>query len=169
MESELKTGAITVEQAAKLLDLTPRRIQQLVKDGIVQRDSRGQYDLVALVRGYVGYLREQLGRGPDQNEERARLLSAKAELAEMEAAEKAGRLVDAEEMERAIFSAVRDIRQAFAALPDRVAAELAAESDEIAIVTRLRAEIGEVLSALRRIEAEKLEAVEAESNQENGG
>ena len=62
---------------ARLLDLSERRVQQLSRDGVIPKAERGQYDLVAAVRGYVAYLRDlaikaQAG-APDFGVERARL------------------------------------------------------------------------------------------------
>jgi phage terminase Nu1 subunit (DNA packaging protein) len=74
---------------ARLLDLTERRVQQLSREGVIPKAERGAYDLVGAVRGYVAYLRAAAvraqGGAPDFGLERARLIRAKADLAEMEA------------------------------------------------------------------------------------
>ena len=44
---------------AKLLDLSERRVQQLSREGVIPKATRGQYDLVGSVRGYVRYLRSR--------------------------------------------------------------------------------------------------------------
>ena len=67
--------------------MSERRIQQLSREGVIPKAERGQYDLVGAVRGYVGYLRDlavkaQAG-APDFGAERARLIKAKADLAEL--------------------------------------------------------------------------------------
>lgn len=41
---------------AKLLNITERRLQQLVKEGIVPKAGRNQYPLAGCIRGYVKYL-----------------------------------------------------------------------------------------------------------------
>jgi phage terminase Nu1 subunit (DNA packaging protein) len=74
----------------KLLDLTPRRIRQLVDEGVIQRAERGQYELVSSVRGYIRYLRDRAlvadGGLVDESARanRARLIKAQAEAQEME-------------------------------------------------------------------------------------
>lgn len=74
----------------KLLDLTPRRIRQLVDEGVIQRAERGQYELVSSVRGYIRYLRDRAlaadGGLADESARanRARLIKAQAEAQEME-------------------------------------------------------------------------------------
>jgi phage terminase Nu1 subunit (DNA packaging protein) len=84
-----------VDAIAKLLNLTPRRIRQLVAEGIIPRVERGKYDLIRSVRGYVKYLQERAeGRGVEPSglhEERMRLLTAQAEHKELEVARCTGR------------------------------------------------------------------------------
>jgi phage terminase Nu1 subunit (DNA packaging protein) len=79
-----------VDAIAKLLNLTPRRIRQLVAEGIIPRVERGKYDLIRSVRGYVKYLQERAeGRGVEPSglhEERMRLLTTQAEHKELEVA-----------------------------------------------------------------------------------
>ena len=82
---------------ARLLDLSERRVQQLSREGVIPKAERGRYDLVGAVRGYVAYLRDlavkaQAG-APDFGVERARLIKAKADLAEMEADGRRGELL----------------------------------------------------------------------------
>ena len=52
---------------AKLLDLTPRRIQQLGKQGVLKSEARGRYRPSA-VTDYVRYLRERISDPPPPNE-----------------------------------------------------------------------------------------------------
>ena len=72
---------------AKLLDLSERRVQQLSREGVIPKATRGQYDLIGSVRGYVRYLRDQAvsaqAGAPDYAVERARFIRARADLAEM--------------------------------------------------------------------------------------
>ena len=93
----MATNAQPIGVIARLLDLSERRIQQLSREGVIPKAERGQYDLVAAVRGYVAYLRDlavkaQAG-APDFGAERARLIKAKADLAEMEADGRRGELL----------------------------------------------------------------------------
>jgi phage terminase Nu1 subunit (DNA packaging protein) len=85
----LATNSQPIGVIARLLDLSERRIQQLSRDGVIPKTERGQYDLVAAVRGFVAYLRDLAvkaqGGAPDFGVERARLIKAKADIAEMEA------------------------------------------------------------------------------------
>lgn len=57
-------GLASVEVIGRLLSgggepLTARRIQQLAKDGIIPKASRGRYPVVGCVQGYIGYLKKR--------------------------------------------------------------------------------------------------------------
>ena len=86
MNSERKSYPVAT--IAKLLNLTERRIQQLAKDGVIPKPEHGQYDLIGSVQGYIAYLKNKsLLNNTNSYEERRlriRLLSAKAEKAEIE-------------------------------------------------------------------------------------
>jgi phage terminase Nu1 subunit (DNA packaging protein) len=68
-------------------------------------------------------------------EQRARLASAQADLAELRTAEKRGELLDAAEVERAWGGVLRTVRASMLAVPSRIGARLphltAADIDEI--------------------------------------
>lgn len=121
----MSANAQPIAVIAKLLDLTERRVQQLSRTGVIPKAERGQYDLVGAVRGYIGYLREQVrsaeAGAPDYSAERARLLRARADLAEMEAGGRRGALIPAEAVEGSWIAILARLRQRLLALPDRLA------------------------------------------------
>jgi phage terminase Nu1 subunit (DNA packaging protein) len=47
---------VGTQKLAEILDLTDRRIQQLVTEGVLQKEGRGQYDLVKSVQSYIAFL-----------------------------------------------------------------------------------------------------------------
>jgi hypothetical protein len=49
-------AGVDVGTIAGLLNVTPRRVQQLANDGIIPRASRGNYSLIGCVRGYIKFL-----------------------------------------------------------------------------------------------------------------
>lgn len=137
---------------AKLLDLSERRVQQLSREGVIPKADRGQYDLIGSVRGYVRYLRDQAVRAqagaPDYASERARYIRARADLAEMEAAQRRGSLIAAEDIEAAWIAVLALLRTRLLALPDRLA-PLAHEQTTVGNTRNLiRATIREVLDDL---------------------
>lgn len=85
-----------VENIAKALNITVRRVQQLVQEGVLSKTARGKYNLTECVRNYDNYLK-QLGQtsqadeyqldpeaNSDLNKEKLRLTKAKADKAELE-------------------------------------------------------------------------------------
>lgn len=68
-----------VGAVARLLDLTPRRVQQLVDEGVIPKTDRGRYELVPVVRAYVQYLRQAGGGTATAKSEHARLMRERAD------------------------------------------------------------------------------------------
>lgn len=137
---------------AKLLDLSERRVQQLSREGVIPKATRGQYDLIGSVRGYVQYLRDQALKAqagaPDYAAERARFIRARADLAEMEAEEKRGSVIAAEDVATAWIAVLALLRTRILALPDRLAPQLHSEASPAGVRDALRSALREVLEEL---------------------
>ena len=151
---------------AKLLDLSERRVQQLSREGVIPKATRGQYDLIGSVRGYVRYLRDQAvnaqAGAPDYAVERARYIRARADLVEMEASQRRGALIAADDIETAWVKVLALLRTRVLALPDRLA-------PQVHIAASL-AETRDLLSINLRDALEDLanSDVEPEKNSETG-
>lgn len=152
---------------ARLLDLTERRVQQLGREGVIPRSERGRYDLVGAVRGYVRYLREQAARAhegaADFGAERARLVKAKADLAEMEAAQRRGDLLPADRVEDAWTAVLARLRSRLLVLPDRLAPLVHEETTIAGARAVIRRVIAEALTELAQT------AIEATADPERAG
>lgn len=153
---------------AKLLDLSERRVQQLSRGG---RDPEGHARAVrprGSVRGYVRYLRDQAAKAqagaPDYASERARFIRARADLAEMEAEEKRGAVIAAEDVEAAWIVVLAALRTRLLALPDRLAPAVHAEASPAGVRDVIRAAIREALEEL----AESDVRPEREDNEDIG-
>ncbi len=137
---------------AKLLDLSERRVQQLSREGVIPKATRGQYNLIGSVRGYVRYLRDQAARAqagaPDYAAERARFIRARADLAEMEAEEKRGAVIAAEDVEAAWIAVLALLRTRLLALPDRLAPQVQGAATPAAVRDVLRSAVREALEEL---------------------
>jgi phage terminase Nu1 subunit (DNA packaging protein) len=148
----LATNAQPIGVIARLLDLSERRIQQLSRDGVIPKAERGQYDLVAAVRGYVAYLRNLAVRAqagaPDFGVERARLIKAKADIAEMEASGRRGELLPAEDVEAAWTAVLARLRARLLVLPDRLAPLCHEETTIAGVRDQIRKAVREALDEL---------------------
>ncbi len=137
---------------AKLLDLSERRVQQLSREGVIPKATRGQYDLIGSVRGYVRYLRDQAAKAqagaPDYAAERARFIRARADLAEMEAEEKRGAVIAAGDVEAAWIAVLALLRTRLLALPDRLAPQVHGATTPAAVRDVLRGAVREALEEL---------------------
>jgi len=111
-----------VGEVAALLGVTPRQLQLLVSRGILPRPTRGLYDVVRCVQGYIRYLRGESG---ERVETRMRRETALAERAELDLARARGDLV--EHARRWVATRTIELRGAWERWPERVAALVAAD------------------------------------------
>lgn len=111
----------SVDTIAKLLDMTPRRVQQLANEGIIPKPKdRGQYEIVPCVVGYIKHIKGMLnGEAGDLASEKTRLTRAQAEKTEIETARLKGELVSLAGAERGWSTLVGAFRAKMLTLPPR--------------------------------------------------
>jgi phage terminase Nu1 subunit (DNA packaging protein) len=149
---------VPAERLAQLLDLTPRRLQQLAAEGVIPKTDRNRYELVDSVRGYIRYLRDrafgpEVQDGPNDNfaKQRARLTRSRADTEELKARQLLGELVPAAQIEAA-WSAVTDImRTRLLAIPAKTAARIGMARNAVEAQAIIRTEINEALSELANV------------------
>jgi phage terminase Nu1 subunit (DNA packaging protein) len=108
-----------IKTICQILDLTERRVHQLVTDGILPKNSeRGRYELIPTVKGYIHWLRDRSlygevkaksGNVVSLDEARRRKLIAEAELAELELQKERGEVVSIEETEKSWTEVIKDL------------------------------------------------------------
>lgn len=125
---------------AALLDLTERRLQQLVAEGWIPRPMRGQYSLRDSVRGYIRYLKQH-SRENTRGNETARLARAQATKVEMENFRRMGELAAWPQVDEVMRGLVVQMKSGHDSLPGRLASELAAISEPPRIYQRLQTEL----------------------------
>lgn len=100
-------------------------------------------------RAVVAWRTDELRAAAKQLDvERARLSRAQAERTELELQRGRGRVVDRARMEQAMSEVLVTVRESLLAIPDRVAAIIAAETDEQRVRASISAEIRGSLEAL---------------------
>lgn len=117
------SGAVDVTMLARLLNLTPRRIQQLAAEGVIPKDERGKYLLIPAVQQYVKYLQEKVGGGSgvaDLSSQRARLAKEQADKIERENAVRNGQLIPADQFVRALADVAGQAIPLIDALPGQI-------------------------------------------------
>ena len=127
----IQQNLIDTSQLAKLVDTSPRWIQKLTNDGILNRardadgaEIRGRYNLLA-IRDYCRYLKS-LARLDDASEARYQALrnekmAAETELTQMNLAERKGELHDARDVEFIMNNMLTYFKQRVLSIPSRVA------------------------------------------------
>lgn len=139
-----------IDTLCKLFDLTPRRVQQLTAEGVLVKTTRGLYDLVASVKGYVKYLRALAERGADRDPGGwdVRRRRANAETAELELAQKRGEVVNLAEVMESDQRLATVVRSGMLAVPGKAAVIIPDKSTAAQRETIIRRLVDEALSAL---------------------
>lgn len=147
---------VPLDTICRLLDLTPQRVNQLAKEGVIPKVERGRYELVPVVRAYIQYLRMgNLKRDLPENDyttHRMRLTRARADIMEMEKAQMEERLIPAGDIEEAWLEASTNMRAKMLALPSKAAPEIFAAETLAEVKSLLKENVYEALNELTNIE-----------------
>ncbi len=118
---------------SSLLMLSDRRVQQLTKEGVIPKAERGRYELRPAVQGYIRYLQERThghsSSPADYHVEKARLVRAQADRAEVELNELNGSLVSCADVEEQWADLLANMKARLLALPAKLAPLLVQETE----------------------------------------
>lgn len=147
---------VPLDTICRLLDLTPQRVNQLAKEGVIPKVERGRYELVPVVRAYIQYLRMgNLKRDLPENDyttHRMRLTRARADIMEMEKSQMEERLIPADDIEAAWMEAATNMRAKMLALPSKAAPDIFAAETLAEVKSLLKENVYEALNELTNIE-----------------
>lgn len=120
---------------AAVLGVAPSTINKFAANGQFRKAGPGRFALAECVQAYV-----EMKAGKVPQGDVARRQKADADLAELKAANLAGKLLDALEVEREWSATCRDLRAAILAMPGRLSARLPhlGQADLAAIDSELR-------------------------------
>ena len=131
----------TQSEVAEHLDMTPQRVRDLIKQGVLNRkNARDSMDIDECRKNYIRYLRTRSqglqNASGDLNEERTRLTKLQADKAQLEVQEMEESLVSVERITEEWVGYVSNVRSKLLALPSKVshrvqAAETYAEAEQI--------------------------------------
>ena len=145
-----------ISAIAARLKLTPRRIQQLVAEGM-PRISRGKYDLDQALDWYIARLERQLAGETDEdgettyNKERSRDRAAAADLKELKIAQQRRELVAVSDVEKELTDLVITVKASVLAVPPRLAPKLVG-LEALAVQGALEEELKQALTKLSQHE-----------------
>lgn len=152
-----EADTLSTTDLAALLGVSARHVQQLAAGGIIAKAERGRYPWSAVTR-YVEHLRSDVRRGPaDLAAERARLVRARADLAEADLAQRRGELLARGDVDAAVGGAFARVRARLLAIPSSTA-PLLVGADMATAGTVLRAAIHDALQELADTTPESLMA-----------
>lgn len=117
----MKNGKVSSgKDLAALLELTPRRIQQLVQEGIFTKVERGKYPTADCVQAYLRFWKEKAeGRFTENELDQARLEKEQLEVRKRQiiVAQAEGSVVALEDHDEVIRKLLSSIRSVLLALP----------------------------------------------------
>jgi phage terminase Nu1 subunit (DNA packaging protein) len=134
---------------ALLWGVSDRMVRELAQRGIAVRAGQGKYDLEQSCRNYAESLRKAAA-GRQQSETltpQLRLKLAQAMLAELDLAERQGKLESREDNERKAINLVTDARKMLLAVPTRVGHRMALDRHGLQVIEE---EITQALTALSK-------------------
>jgi len=138
----LGTIQISAAQAAQLIGVSTRRLQQLVADGWIERPNRGKYTFAAVIQGYLKFLKDDEHHTSKSAEER-RVRLARAEEIELRNARQELGLVPRDEV-------VAYTRRVASAMFDRLDALPARLTLDVDGRRRLKVAVADIRSEIER-------------------
>ncbi len=146
---------------ASLFGVTPRRVQQLTKEGVISATKQGnanRYELLSTIQKYIRYLTDKAnGREATKKdtetegrklEAEADLKRSKADMAALQLKELEGKMHRSEDVEAVMTDLVYTIRSMLMALPGRLAVDVVAVKSPAEASEVIRAEVYKVLEEL---------------------
>lgn len=146
---------------ANILDITDRRVRQLVEEGIINKVKNGSYELIPTLKKYLLYIKTKSDNKIDSSHSENDFLAektmherAKRKIAELELAQMEGKLHDAIDIERELNKMLAAFRAKILAIPSKLAPQLIAQSEISIIENILENEVYGALSELAEYDPE---------------
>lgn len=153
-ESELDQEIVSTSKLAAWMGLTPRRLQQLVKAGILEQVEPGRFDVADAFQRYISYVK---GNSKSEEEQKIDLERKRAEMKikkararreELMTAELEGNMIRAEDVEAYTTDIIYTFKGSIMALPPRVAVDVAAENNPAMCGDIIKKEVRRILHEL---------------------
>lgn len=152
MMSSAGNPTYPVTTISKLLLLTERRVQQLVKEGVIPKTERNRYELAPAVQGYIRYLQERMvgntAQPLDYQNEKSRLVRIQADKAQIELDHMSQTLVATSEVAKEWESILNDMKSKILSIPTKAAPLVRDETNTSVIMDILQSFIDETLEEL---------------------
>jgi phage terminase Nu1 subunit (DNA packaging protein) len=148
---------VDVKKLSTMMNVTPRRVQQLATESGMPRERRGMYDAAKCLLWYIRYLQDALEKKAVPNGdggysaitgERARSLRADAELKEIELAEKRRTLVRIDHVKKCFVDLVHVTKAQIMATPYGIAQDVLGETSRVMVQAIVEKKLKEALNHL---------------------
>ena len=162
---------VAIGALGRVINLSDRRIQQLVKEGVLERHEKGRYPFLSNVKAYVVYLQQRADGGGtviDLEDARKRKLGAEARLAEIELKKAEEQIISVDSHAEVIGKIGDLVRGRLTAIPSKTAPSLALEQKQVVCKEIVEHEIRECLSELARVISDDKHFDSKESPEETG-
>lgn len=145
---------VNTDTLAKLFGFTRQRINQLAKDGILEKKGPGRWPLLKNVQKYIEFLRASVN---ERNDEKAQALywhekalheKAKREMAEIKLAKLKNQMHDAADVEFVLTNMLVTFRNRILSIPDKVAPKVLGVKNLSEISETINAELLDALTEL---------------------
>ena len=145
---------VPIGALSRVLNLSERRIQQMVKESILIKEERGRYPFLSNIKNYVMYLQMRVeggGKVLDLDDARKRKLHAEAMLVELELADAQKNTISILDHGEVVGSLGDIIRGRLLVLPSKLAPALALETKQGLCKQIIEDEIRSTLAEIARI------------------
>lgn len=146
---------------ANILDVTDRRVRQLVDEGILTKVKNGSYELIPTLKKYLLYIKTKSDNQIDGSHSEKDYMTEKTihervkrKIAELELAQMEGKLHDSADIEREMAKMLAAFRAKILAIPSKLAPQLIAQSEISIIESILENEVYNALSELSEYDPE---------------
>lgn len=151
-EQQQHEQTVPLKTIARVCNITERRVNQLVKEGVMPRHERGRYPFIRCVTGYIQYLQARVDgsgfKSPDIEESKNRKLAAEAEMAELELAKGRREVMTIADHFKVVNILFDLLRTSLLALPTRLAPNLVTATDVKGIKSTLESDLDGILREL---------------------
>lgn len=145
---------VNTDVLASVLGFTRQRINQLAKDGVLEKQAPGRFLLLLNLKKYVGYLRvgqvaeDEEGATDKYWEEKALHEKAKREMAELNLARKRNQLHEASDVEFTLTNMLVAFRSRILGIPQKIAPKIIGLTSLAEIMEVINTELLEALTEL---------------------
>ena len=151
----MKEQTVPIGSLCRVLNLSDRRIQQLVKEGVLTKEERGRYPFLTNIKNYVLYLQARVDGNStgviDLDEARKRKLQAEAMLSELELQTAQGNTISVADHGDTIGKLGDTLKGRLLVMPSKLAPALALETKQSLCKQIVEDEVRSTLTEISRI------------------